>query len=318
VYDGNDVALTLVLNGGGWWVKARYMVGGLDQPLAGRFSETISATLQTLALIPDREGTTLAAMKPDGTQETRVWWFSRNPFGMSDEFTGSGNQINTESGFAGASTPNATGGFVYLRNRWYDPQTGRFLTQDPIGLAGGVNLYAYAGSNPVAFDDPFGLCTQKDRWTHCKNFTGVQGFAVFGQLAAWAPQINREVAMFLPKSMASAAGGVALEEAGAAAASVGKAGSLLGKVLGRANPVKLNSAGRMQPYAAATGRYLSPSANPGLSGSVAFQFTVGVGEGYAEGMGGGATSAPLPVTKAQEWGQFVGKIAQAIVEKLKQ
>jgi hypothetical protein len=32
------------------------------------------------------------------------------------------------------------------------------LTQDPLGLAGGVNLYEYAGSNPVSFDDPFGLC----------------------------------------------------------------------------------------------------------------------------------------------------------------
>jgi len=36
-------------------------------------------------------------------------------------------------------------------------QHGTFLTQDPIGLAGGVNLYAYAGSNPIAYKDPFGL-----------------------------------------------------------------------------------------------------------------------------------------------------------------
>ena len=40
------------------------------------------------------------------------------------------------------------------------------LTQDPIGLAGGVNLYEYAGSNPVSFDDPYGLCK---RWLSEKD-----------------------------------------------------------------------------------------------------------------------------------------------------
>lgn len=53
---------------------------------------------------------------------------------------------------------------------WYDPQTGRFLSQDPIGLAGGVNLYAYAGNNPASYSDPFGLCPPDDKNTaDCPN-----------------------------------------------------------------------------------------------------------------------------------------------------
>lgn len=36
-----------------------------------------------------------------------------------------------------------------------DPGAGRFTQEDPIGLAGGLNLYGFAGSNPV---NPFGLC----------------------------------------------------------------------------------------------------------------------------------------------------------------
>ena len=78
---------------------------------------------------------------------------------------GGEGSVNTETGYTGASTPNGAGGFVYLRNRWYDPQTGRFLTQDPIALAGGVNLYAYAGNNPITYTDPFGLCPPESPWT---------------------------------------------------------------------------------------------------------------------------------------------------------
>ena len=51
---------------------------------------------------------------------------------------------------------DAETGLHYNRFRYYDPQVGRFTTQDPISLAGGVNLYQYA-PNPVGYIDPLGL-----------------------------------------------------------------------------------------------------------------------------------------------------------------
>jgi RHS repeat-associated protein len=48
-------------------------------------------------------------------------------------------------------------GLQYMRNRYYDPKTGRFTQSDPIGLAGGLNLYGFAAGDPVNHSDPFGL-----------------------------------------------------------------------------------------------------------------------------------------------------------------
>lgn len=50
-------------------------------------------------------------------------------------------------------------GLYYFRARWYDPITGRWLSKDPIGIAGGLNQYVFCGNNPVNFRDPFGLAT---------------------------------------------------------------------------------------------------------------------------------------------------------------
>jgi RHS repeat-associated protein len=48
-------------------------------------------------------------------------------------------------------------GQLYRRNRYYDPVTGRFTQEDPIGLAGGMNVYGFASGDPVNYSDPFGL-----------------------------------------------------------------------------------------------------------------------------------------------------------------
>jgi RHS repeat-associated protein len=49
-------------------------------------------------------------------------------------------------------------GLLYRRNRYYDPMSGRFSQEDPIGLAGGLNTYGFAAGDPVSYSDPFGLC----------------------------------------------------------------------------------------------------------------------------------------------------------------
>jgi RHS repeat-associated protein len=48
-------------------------------------------------------------------------------------------------------------GLYYYRARYYDPQVGRFISKDPIGLGDGPNVYAYVQSNPITQKDPSGL-----------------------------------------------------------------------------------------------------------------------------------------------------------------
>ena len=60
-------------------------------------------------------------------------------------------------------------GLLYMRARYYDPEVGRFTNKDPIGLSGGLNLYAYVGNNPVKFVDPIGL-NWEDAGISCASF----------------------------------------------------------------------------------------------------------------------------------------------------
>ena len=51
---------------------------------------------------------------------------------------------------------SAATGLVNFRMRWYDAEMGRWLSKDPIGLSGGLNLYAFCGNSPVVHVDPIG------------------------------------------------------------------------------------------------------------------------------------------------------------------
>lgn len=58
-------------------------------------------------------------------------------------------------------------GLQLMGARWYDPQLGRFISRDPIGFRGGLNLYEYARNNPLRYIDPLGL----DAWDDFVDFT---------------------------------------------------------------------------------------------------------------------------------------------------
>jgi RHS repeat-associated protein len=53
-------------------------------------------------------------------------------------------------------------GLYFYRARYYNPEIGRFVSVDPLGLAGGINLYSYVSNNPINYLDPEGTIVIAD------------------------------------------------------------------------------------------------------------------------------------------------------------
>ena len=79
-----------------------------------------------------------------------------NAYGKRLSGGGTGDDPYGFAGMSAAYTDSETG-LSLLGQRFYDPSVSRFLNRDPIGYAGGMNLYRYAGNNPVMNMDPSGL-----------------------------------------------------------------------------------------------------------------------------------------------------------------
>ena len=128
------------------------------------------------------QGSTIALTDAAGSVTAR---FSYSPYGEATVVEVSGLR-SPVSGFE--ITPflfngqfgvmAESNGLYCLQARYYSPVFRRFLSEDPAGFAGGINLYAYTGGDPVNFMDPFGL--------GAVNNWGWEGLSkIFDMLSSW-------------------------------------------------------------------------------------------------------------------------------------
>lgn len=88
-----------------------------------------------------------------------VWRATYDPFGwatVNEDPDGNGVKVTMNLRY-GNSYADAETGWWRMGFRYYDPESGRFPTSDPIGLAGGLNTYSYVYNNPLRYIDPLGL-----------------------------------------------------------------------------------------------------------------------------------------------------------------
>jgi len=140
-----------------------YKVRAADAVEYSAFSNVASATTgaaaaaQVYYIHPDHLNTPRLIANQAGTT---VWrWDQTEPFGSTppnDDPDGDGVRFDFLLRFPGQYFDRETN-LAYNYFRDYDPAIGRYVESDPIGLQGGLNLYAYALNNPLRYTDPLGL-----------------------------------------------------------------------------------------------------------------------------------------------------------------
>jgi len=103
----------------------------------------------------------------DGTGSV-VWRATHDPCGKADSEMSSSQSLNIR--FPGQYYDQETQ-LHYNYYRYYDPDTGRYITSDPIGLAGGLNSFGYVDASPTNAIDPSGLIKLYGSWCG-PNWTG--------------------------------------------------------------------------------------------------------------------------------------------------
>jgi RHS repeat-associated protein len=114
--------------------------------------------IATKTYLTDALGSVLAVLRADQSAEA---FYAYSPHGETSQLGADPDRPVSAYQYTARENDGAVGGtdggsLYFYRARFYDPVLKRFLSEDPIGLAGGFNLSAYLAGDPVSFTDPTG------------------------------------------------------------------------------------------------------------------------------------------------------------------
>jgi len=136
-------------------------------------------------------GSTVNLTRSNGSAHQSIfydaWGIERERIGTSaNNFTFTGHELDRENGL------------VYFGARFYDPEIGRFLTQDPvlgrIELTPSLHRYTYVGNRPTVKIDPLGLYEEDVHRGLTEFLAGAAGFdpVEVGKLSGWTQSIDED------------------------------------------------------------------------------------------------------------------------------